>query len=99
MFMSFHLLETYMKNPSLFFISFYPPPRGNLYFFFTHPPRGKRRWQPQSARIYTRGKVRFAKFLFTKLATTIRAHIYICAGADLQCFIGVYRGRLTPITS
>jgi hypothetical protein len=32
--MPFHLLETYIRNPSLFFIS-----------FFTLPPRGKRRWQ------------------------------------------------------
>jgi hypothetical protein len=89
MFMSFHLLETYMKNHSVFFISFYPPPRGNLYFFFTHPPRGKRRWQPQSARIYTRGKVRFAKFLFTKLATTIRAHIYMRRGGSKVFYRGL----------
>jgi hypothetical protein len=32
--MPFHLLETYIRNPSLFFIS-----------FITLPPRGKRRWQ------------------------------------------------------
>jgi hypothetical protein len=42
-FMPFHLLETYIRNPSLFFIS-----------FFTLPPRGKRRWQPRSARAYMR---------------------------------------------
>jgi predicted acyltransferase len=38
MFMFFHLLETYIMNPSLFFNS-----------FFTLPPRGKHRWQPRSA--------------------------------------------------
>jgi hypothetical protein len=43
MFMPFRLLETYIRNPSLFFIS-----------FFTLPPRGKRRWQPRSARAYMR---------------------------------------------
>jgi hypothetical protein len=47
--MPFHLLETYTRNISLFFIS-----------FFTLPPRGKRRCQPWSAR----GEVSFAKFLF-----------------------------------
>jgi hypothetical protein len=34
LFRPFHLLETYIRNLSLFFIS-----------FFTLPPRGKRRWQ------------------------------------------------------
>jgi hypothetical protein len=41
MFMPFHLLETYTRNPSLFFNS-----------FFTLPPRGKHRWQPRSARAH-----------------------------------------------
>jgi hypothetical protein len=39
----FHLLKTYIRNHSLFFIS-----------FFTLPPTGKRRWQPRSARTYMR---------------------------------------------
>jgi hypothetical protein len=43
MFISFHLLETYIINPSLFFNC-----------FFTLPPRGKHRWQPRSARAYMR---------------------------------------------
>jgi hypothetical protein len=34
MFVSFHLLKTYIRNPSLLFISFLTP-----------PPRGNRRWQ------------------------------------------------------
>jgi hypothetical protein len=29
MFMPFHLLKTYIRNRSLFFISFSPPPQGN----------------------------------------------------------------------
>jgi hypothetical protein len=41
LFMPFHLLKTYIRNPSLFFIS-----------FFTLPPTGKRRWQPRYARAY-----------------------------------------------
>jgi hypothetical protein len=56
LFVPFHLLKTYIRNPSLFFIS-----------FFTLPPRGKHRWQPRSARIYTRGEVNFAKFLFCQV--------------------------------
>jgi hypothetical protein len=36
-----HLLKTYIRNPYIFFIS-----------FFTFPPTGKRWWQPQSARVY-----------------------------------------------
>jgi hypothetical protein len=43
MLMSFHLLETYIRNPFLFSIS-----------FFTLPSRGKHRWQPRSARSYMR---------------------------------------------
>jgi hypothetical protein len=43
MFMPLHLLETYIRNPSLFFNS-----------FFTLSPRGKHRWQPRSARTYMR---------------------------------------------
>jgi hypothetical protein len=43
LFMPFHLLKTYVRNPSLFFIS-----------FSTLPPRGNRRWQPRSARAYIR---------------------------------------------
>jgi hypothetical protein len=35
-----------------------------LYFFFTLPPRGKQRWQPRSGRMYARGEVSFAEFLF-----------------------------------
>jgi hypothetical protein len=42
-FMPVHLLEIYIRNASLFFIS-----------FFTLPPRGKHRWQPRSARAYMR---------------------------------------------
>jgi hypothetical protein len=53
MFMSFHLLETYIGNPYLFFIS-----------FFTLPPRGKHRWQTRSTRIYARGEVSFVMFIF-----------------------------------
>jgi hypothetical protein len=45
----FHLLKTYIRNPSLFFIS-----------FFTLPRTGEHRWQPRS----TREEVSFAKFLF-----------------------------------
>jgi hypothetical protein len=41
LFAPFHLLKTYIRNPFLFFIS-----------FFTLPPRGKHRWQPRSARTY-----------------------------------------------
>jgi hypothetical protein len=43
LFMSFHPLKTYIRNPSLLFIS-----------FFTLPPTGKRRWQPRSAHAYIR---------------------------------------------
>jgi hypothetical protein len=43
MFVSFHLLKTYIMNPFLFFIS-----------FFTLPLTGKRRCQPRSARAYMR---------------------------------------------
>jgi hypothetical protein len=53
LFMSFHLLKTYIKNPSLLFIS-----------FITLPPTGKRRWHPRSVRAYTREEVSFAKFQF-----------------------------------
>jgi hypothetical protein len=42
LFMLFHLLKTYIMNPSLFFI------------FFTLSPTGKHRWQPRSARAYIR---------------------------------------------
>jgi hypothetical protein len=35
-----------------------------LYFFFTLPPRGKQRATTIRARIYARGEVSFAKFLF-----------------------------------
>jgi hypothetical protein len=42
-FIVFHLLKTYIKNPSLLFIS-----------FFTLPPTEKRRWQLRSARAYIR---------------------------------------------
>jgi hypothetical protein len=43
LFVPFHLLKTYIRNPFLFFIS-----------FFTLPPTGKRLWQPQSVRAYMR---------------------------------------------
>jgi hypothetical protein len=56
MFMPFHLLETYNRNPSLFFIS-----------FFTLPPTGKRQWQPPSARVYMRVSW-FAKLLEANLS-------------------------------
>jgi hypothetical protein len=39
--MPFHLLETYIRNPSSFFIS-----------FFTLPPRAKRRCQPRSVCVF-----------------------------------------------
>jgi hypothetical protein len=38
---SFNLFKTYIRNPSLFFIS-----------FFTLPPTQKWQWQPRSARAY-----------------------------------------------
>jgi hypothetical protein len=48
------LLETYIRNPHLFFIS-----------FFTLPPREKRPMATTiRARIYARGDVSFVKFLF-----------------------------------
>jgi hypothetical protein len=54
MFTSFHLLETYIRNSSLFFI------------FFFHPPT--QRETPMAitihACIYARGDVSYAKFLF-----------------------------------
>jgi hypothetical protein len=56
MFMPFHLLETYIRNPSLFFIS-----------FFTLPPRVKHRWQPRSARAYMRVGRWFLPSWFAKL--------------------------------
>jgi hypothetical protein len=43
MFVPFHLLKTYIRSPSLFFI-----------YFFTLPPTVKRQWQPRSARAYIR---------------------------------------------
>jgi hypothetical protein len=43
LFMPFHLLKTYIINPSLFVI-----------YFFTLPPTGKHQWQPRSARAYIR---------------------------------------------
>jgi hypothetical protein len=50
--MPFHLLETYISNPSLFFISFFTlPPKGNT--DGNHNPRA-----------YMRGEVSFANFLF-----------------------------------
>jgi hypothetical protein len=42
-FMVFHLFKSYIRNPYLFFIS-----------FFTLPPTEKRRWQPWSSRAYIR---------------------------------------------
>jgi hypothetical protein len=51
--MPFHLLETYIRNYSLFFIS-----------FFTLPPKGNADGNTIRARIYARGEVSFAKFLF-----------------------------------
>jgi hypothetical protein len=39
--MPFHHLKTYIRNPSIFFIT-----------FFTLPPTGKCRWQPQPTRAY-----------------------------------------------
>jgi hypothetical protein len=53
MFVPFHLLQIYIRNPSLFFIS-----------FVTLPPTEKRRWQPRYAHRYARGEVSFFKFLF-----------------------------------
>jgi hypothetical protein len=54
MFMPFLLLKTYIRNPSLFFISFFHPP--------TY--RGTPTATTIRARIYARGEVSFAKFLF-----------------------------------
>jgi hypothetical protein len=51
--MPFHLLETYIRNPSLFFISFLP----------SHL-EGNADGNTIRARIYARGEVSFAKFLF-----------------------------------
>jgi hypothetical protein len=54
MLIPFHLLKTYIRNPSLLFIS-----------FFTLPPTEKRRWQPWSACAYMHmGRWIFAKFYF-----------------------------------
>jgi hypothetical protein len=54
MFMPFHLLKTYIRNHSLFFISFF------------HSPTYRETTMTTTirARIYTRGEVSFAKFLF-----------------------------------
>jgi hypothetical protein len=52
-FMPFHLLETHIRNPSLFFISFSP----------SHL-EGNSDGNTIRARIYARGEVSFAKFLF-----------------------------------
>jgi hypothetical protein len=56
---AFHLLETDIRNPSLFFIS-----------FFTLPPRGKQRWQPRSARAYMRVGRSVLPSWFVKLLET-----------------------------
>jgi hypothetical protein len=54
MFMPSHLLETYITNPSLFFISFF------------HPPTYRETLMATMIRacIYTHEEVSFAKFLF-----------------------------------
>jgi hypothetical protein len=53
MFMLFHLLKTYIRNPAQFFI-------------FFHPPTYRERTMTTTidARIYACGEVNFAKFLF-----------------------------------
>jgi hypothetical protein len=58
MFVLFHLVKTYIRNPSLFFIS-----------FFTVPPTEKRRWQPRSARAYMRmGRWVLPSFYFCQVS-------------------------------
>jgi hypothetical protein len=54
MFMPFHLSKTYIRNPSLFFISFF------------HPPTYRKTTMATMIRTrkYARGEVSFAKFLF-----------------------------------
>jgi hypothetical protein len=54
MFVPFHLLKTYIRNPSLFFISFF------------HPPTYRETTMATTIRalIYVRREVSFAKFLF-----------------------------------
>jgi hypothetical protein len=56
MLVPFHLLKTYMRNPSLFFI----------FFIFFQPPTYRETTMTTTirARIYARGEVSFAKFLF-----------------------------------
>jgi hypothetical protein len=53
MFMPFHLLKTYIRNPSIFFI-------------FSHPPTYRETPMATTidAGIYACGEVSFAKFLF-----------------------------------
>jgi hypothetical protein len=54
MLVPFHLLKTYIRNPSLFFISFFHPPT------YRETPMAT----TIHARIYARGEVSFAEFLF-----------------------------------
>jgi hypothetical protein len=56
MFMSFHLLKTCIRNPSLLFIYLF-------IYFFTLPPGLPRRCQLGSTRV-PRGDISFAKFAF-----------------------------------
>jgi hypothetical protein len=59
MFVPFHLFKTYIRNPYLFFIS-----------FFTLPPTEKRRWQPCSARAYRRaGRWVLPSFYFSQIGS------------------------------
>jgi hypothetical protein len=59
-FVTFHLFKTYIRNPSLFFISFFI-----LYFFFS-PSHQQETTRTTTIRacIYARGEVSFAKFQF-----------------------------------
>jgi hypothetical protein len=71
MFMPFHLLKTYIRNPSLFFVSFFTPT-------YRETPMAT----TIGARIYARGQVSFAKFLFlpswfAKLLETIFCFVKI----------------------
>jgi hypothetical protein len=65
MFVPFHLLKTYIGNPSLFIIS------------FTLPPAGKRRWQPRFARAYIRaGRWVLPSFYFCQTVGVDLNHLW-----------------------
>jgi hypothetical protein len=81
---------TYIKNPERNKIMYVPfhllknlhqESFSILYFFFTVPPREKQRWQPRSARIYARGEVSSAKFLFFLLSSFAKL-----LEANFSCF-------------